>query len=121
VEVADGKTTNYFLTTFGRTTRETICSREEVGPTLSQALHLLNGTTIEGKINDGGVVKKLMTLNLAPREIAEELFLRCFGRKPTDQELLKIEPHWGVTEEQPKVYTDIFWSLLNAKEFMFNH
>lgn len=121
VEVADGKTTSYFLKTFGRASRDTICSREEVGPTLSQALHLLNGTTIEGKIDEGGVVKKLMTLNLAPREIAEELFLRCFGRKPTEQELLKIEPHWGVTEEQPKVYTDIFWSLLNAKEFMFNH
>ena len=121
VEVADGKTTSYFLTTFGRSSRDTICSREEVGPTLSQALHLLNGTTIEGKIADGGVVKKLMTLNLAPREIAEELYLRCFGRKPSEQELLKLEPNWGVTEEQPKVYTDIFWSLLNAKEFMFNH
>ena len=35
VEVADGKTTNYFLTTFGRKDRENICSREEVGPTLS--------------------------------------------------------------------------------------
>src|SRR6185503_1236299 len=55
VEIADGKTTNYFLTTFGRATRETICSREEVGPTLSQALHLLNGDTTEKKINDGGL------------------------------------------------------------------
>ena len=39
VEVADGKTTNYFLTTFGRVDRETICAREEGGPTLSHALH----------------------------------------------------------------------------------
>jgi hypothetical protein len=121
VEIADGKTTNYFLTTFGRATRETICSREEVGPTLSQALHLLNGTTIEQKINEGQVVPKLMKLNLSPREIASELFLRCFGRAPTDDELVKLETHWGVTEEQPKVYHDIFWALLNAKEFMFNH
>ncbi len=34
---------------------------------------------------------------------------------------MKLEEHWGVTEEQPKVYTDIFWALMNAKEFMFNH
>ncbi len=121
VEIADGKTTSYFLTTFGRADREAICSREQVGPTLSQALHMLNGETVEGKIAAGGVVQKLMKSNMTPREIASELYLRCFGRKPTDQELVKLEEHWGVTEEQPKVYTDIFWALMNAKEFMFNH
>ena len=60
VEIADGKTTNYFLTTFGRTDRENICSREEVGPTLSQALHLLNGDTVEEKITEGGVIRKMI-------------------------------------------------------------
>ncbi len=121
VEIADGRTTSYFLTTFGRADREEICSREKVGPTLSQALHMLNGDTVEGKIAAGGVVQKLMKTNMTPREIASELYLRCFGRNPTEQELRKLEEHWGVTEEQPKVYTDIFWALMNAKEFMFNH
>ena len=121
VEVADGKTSNYFLTTFGRKDREGICSREEVGPTLSQALHLLNGDNVEGKIQQGGVVKKLMDANKTPREIVQDLYLRTFNRQPTEDELVKLEPHWGVTEEQPKVYADVFWALLNAKEFMFNH
>jgi len=121
VQIADGKTTNYFLTTFGRRDRETVCAREEVGPTLSQALHLINGTTVEDKITQGGVIKKLMTSNLTPREIATELYLRCFSRPPTEKELVKLEQYWGVTEEQPKAYHDIFWALLNAKEFMFNH
>jgi hypothetical protein len=121
VEIADGKTTNYFLTTFGRRDREMVCAREEVGPTLSQALHLINGTTVEEKITQGGVIQKLMTSNLTPREIAGELYLRCFGRLPTEPELVKLEQYWGVTEEQPKAYHDIFWALLNAKEFMFNH
>ncbi|MEO6786475.1 MAG: DUF1549 and DUF1553 domain-containing protein, partial [Chthoniobacteraceae bacterium] len=121
VEIADGRTTSYFLTTFGREDRETICSREHVGPTLSQALHMLNGDTVEGKIQAGGVVQKLIKANMTPREVASELYLRCFGRNPTEQELVKLEEHWGVTEEQPKVYTDIFWALMNAKEFMFNH
>jgi hypothetical protein len=121
VEIADGKTTNYFLTTFGRADRETICAREQVGPTLSQALHMLNGETVEGKITKGGVVQRLLKSNMTPREIASDLFLRTFSRMPTEQELRKLEDHWGVTEEQPKVFTDIFWALLNAKEFMFNH
>ena len=121
VEIADGRTTSYFLTTFGRADRQEICAREQVGPTLSQALHMLNGDTVEGKIAAGGVVQKLMKANMTPREVAAELYLRCFGRSPTEQELVKLEEHWGVTEEQPKVYTDIFWALMNAKEFMFNH
>jgi hypothetical protein len=121
VEIADGKTTSYFLTTFGRADREEICAREQVGPTLSQALHLLNGETIESKIAQGGVVQKLMKANMTPREIATDLYLRTFSRNPTEQELRKLEEFWGVTEEQPKVYTDIFWALMNAKEFMFNH
>ncbi len=120
-QIADGKTTNYFLTTFGRRERDTVCSREEVGPTLSQALHLINGTTVEEKITQGGVIGKLMKSNRTPREIASELFLRCFSRFPTETELTKLETYWGVTEEQPKAYHDIFWALLNAKEFMFNH
>ncbi len=121
VQVADGLTTNYFLTTFGRATRENICSREEVGPTLSQALHMINGTTVEDKISQGGVIKKLMDSKKPPRDLVTELYLRAFGRFPTEAELGKLEAHWGVTEQQPAVFHDVFWALLNAKEFMFNH
>jgi len=121
VGIADGRTSNYFLTTFGRTTRENICSREEVGPTLSQALHMINGETVEKKITEGGVIKKLQSQNKTPREITQELYVRCFGRQPSEDELRKLEPMWGVTEQQPAVFNDVFWALLNAKEFMFNH
>ena len=122
VEIADGKTSNYFLTTFGRADREQICAREQVGPTLSQALHLLNGDTVETKINGGGVVQRLVKEEKPPREIATDLYLRCFSRAPTDSELSRLEQHWNSTDaDKPKVFTDIFWALLNAKEFMFNH
>ena len=48
VQIADGRTANYFLTTFGRATRETVCSCEvKMEPNLSQALHLLNGETVQ--------------------------------------------------------------------------
>ncbi len=68
VQIADGATSTYFLTTFGRATRETVCSCEvKMEPTLSQALHLLNGDTVNGKIAQGGVIKKLMTETQVPR------------------------------------------------------
>ena len=60
VQIADGATSDYFLTTFGRAKRETACSCEvKMEPTLSQALHLLNGNTANGKIQQGGVIAGL--------------------------------------------------------------
>ena len=56
VQIADGRTPNYFLTTFGRSTRQTPCTCEvKTSPTLSQALHLINGETTSGKIAEGQV------------------------------------------------------------------
>ncbi len=56
VQIADGTRSTYFLTTFGRATRETACSCEvKMEPTLSQALHLLNGGTVNDKIKQGGL------------------------------------------------------------------
>ena len=61
VQIADGNVTSYFLTTFGRATRESVCSCEvKTEPNLSQALHLLNGSTTNEKIKEGGVVKKIL-------------------------------------------------------------
>jgi len=122
VEIADGNTANYFLTTFGRASRTTVCSCEvKVDPNLSQALHLLNGKTLQSKIEDGSVVKNLIKKDQTPEQIVENLYLRCFSRKPTDDELTKLKQFIAPDSNQEQVLNDIFWSLLNAKEFVFNH
>src|SRR5262249_15623955 len=57
VQIADGSISTYFLTTFGRATRDTVCSCEvKLEPTLSQSLHLLNGDTTTPKIQAGNLV-----------------------------------------------------------------
>jgi len=59
VQIADGGTSNYFLTTFGRATRDTVCSCEvKMEPNLSQALHLLNGSTVQEKVAKGAWLRK---------------------------------------------------------------
>ena len=122
VEIADGNTANYFLTTFGRASRTTVCSCEvKVDPNLSQALHLLNGRTLQSKIDDGSVVKKLLKQGQNPDQVIENLYLRCFSRKPTDDEMAKLKSFIAPDSNQEQVLNDIFWSLLNAKEFVFNH
>ena len=122
VEIPDGNMANYFLTTFGRASRTTVCSCEvKVDPNLSQALHLLNGDTIQNKIDQGGVVKALLKRGQTPGQIIENLYLRCLSRPPTAQESAKLAAFCKPGSAPEQVLNDVFWSLLNAKEFVFNH
>lgn len=122
VQIANGETSTYFLTTFGRATRETVCSCEvKMEPTLSQALHLLNGDTVNAKIAQGGVVKKLLESMKFPEERITNLYIRSLARTPTKEELEKLAPLLAPGTNQEQVLTDIFWALLNSREFLFNH
>ena len=122
VEIADGNVNNYFLTTFGRATRGTVCSCEvRTEPNLSQALHLLNGDSTQGKIASGGVIKKLLAKYKEPSKVIEELYVRCLARSPTEKETAKLKGYFGSGKPDEQVLTDIFWALLNSKEFIFNH
>ncbi len=121
-QIADGATSTYFLTTFGRATRETVCSCEvKMEPTLSQALHLLNGSTTNQKIQQGGVVKKLIETRKFPEERIVELYLRTLARMPTKTEIEKLTPMVGEGSNPEQVLGDVFWALLNSREFLFNH
>jgi hypothetical protein len=122
VQIADGNVTSYFLSTFGRAKRESVCSCEvKVEPNLSQALHLLNGSTVQDKIAEGAVVKKLLKAGKTSDEVIEELYLRCLARKPTDKEKAKLATFFKDAKSPEPVLNDLFWSLLNSKEFIFNH
>ena len=122
VQIADGAVNNYFLTTFGRATRETVCSCEvKTEPNLSQALHLLNGNTVSDKIQQGDVVPRLLKDGRAPEEIIEDLYLRCLARQPSDKERSKLKGFLNDAQNPEPALNDLFWSLLNSKEFIFNH
>src|SRR6056297_921085 len=88
VQIADGTTSNYFLTTFGRSPRATVCDCEATTePSLSQALHLLNGNSVGGKIAAGRTVQTwLKEENLSAGEVLERIYVRSLSRRPTSQE-----------------------------------
>ncbi len=122
VQIADGRTSTYFLTTFGRATRETVCSCEvKMEPTLSQALHLLNGDTVNAKIRQGGLIKTLVTEELDDAERIDRLYVRVLGRRPTPTERAALLPDFEGLPDQdkPTAYEDLFWALLNSREFLF--
>ncbi len=122
VQIANGNTSTYFLTAFGRAKRETVCSCEvQMEPNLSQALHLLNGDTVHSKLAQGNFVGKRLSEGATPATIIEELYIRCLTRKPTDSEMKQLNAFVAEEKDDKRVLEDIFWALINSREFVFNH
>jgi hypothetical protein len=122
VHIADGNTSTYFLTTFGRAKRATVCSCEvKMEPNLSQALHMINGATTNDKIKKGGLIPELLKAERTHEQIIKELYLRCFTRPPTEAETAKLVEVVANGSDAGQSLEDIFWSLLNSREFLFNH
>jgi len=123
VQIADGAVSNYFLTTFGRSKRESVASTEvKTDPNLSQALHLMNGDAVNDRIRRGQVIEKMIAAGKKDDEIVAELFLRVFGRLPAAVESKSVAAAIaGDPANRQVVLEDAFWALMNSKEFYFNH
>jgi hypothetical protein len=122
VQIADGQVSNYFLTTFGRPQRETVCSCEvRLEPTLSQSLHLMNGDTVAPKIQQGNLVGKMLLEKRTPAQIIEAIYIRCLSRSPTADERKTLEALVAAEKDKKQALEDVFWSVLNSREFLFNH
>jgi hypothetical protein len=113
---------NYFLKTFGLCPRDSVnVSETRLEPTLAQALHLLNGDTIEGKLGRSTVIPGMLKAGRTPGEILDELFIRTLSRKPSEPEKKRLLPLLTANATDRKAYDDVLWALLNSTEFAFNH
>jgi hypothetical protein len=122
VQIADGQASNYFLTSFGRSPRQTVCEAEATtSPTLSQALHLLNGDTVSRKLAESKRLQALLDAGQKPAQIFETIYVACLSRKPTAEETQKLETLIAAEPDARKAVDDIFWAVLNSREFLFNH
>ena len=114
---------SYFLDTFDRPRRVSVCECERsTGATLGQVLLLANSDEVENKIADGnGRVAKLFKAKTPHTDIIDELYLTALSRRPTAAEKKRALAHAEGAADKTKGIEDVLWAILNSKEFMFNH
>jgi hypothetical protein len=122
VQLPDSSLKSYFLSLFGKSERVTACACERNGEvTMPQLLHLQNGDSILQKIKSpSGRLAGLLKEKKGDTEVAQELFLATLSRSPNAAEQAAVAKALadGAREE---VFRDLFWALVNSKEFCFNH
>jgi hypothetical protein len=122
IQLPEPGVSSYFLTLFGRSDRVTACACERSGDvTLPQLLHLNNGEEINKKLrdNDGRLVQLLKKCK-ENSELTEAVFEATLNRPPSEKEKAAVEKALAA-DKRDEVYRDLFWAVLNSKEFAFNH
>lgn len=123
MQVANGDSGNYFLDVFGRPKRESVCACERGNePTLAQTLHLINGNTIQSAITQGGNVLEEQLAAETPNEaLLENLYLAAYSRYPRDDEKESLMAFLSTEADRKELLEDLYWTVLNSKEFILNH
>ncbi|HYM13846.1 MAG TPA: DUF1549 domain-containing protein [Bryobacterales bacterium] len=133
LQLPDTKVSSYFLDVFGRPPRVITCSCErQQEPSITQALHILNGATLNRKVSaPGGTIDSFLKVGLPADMILDHLYLSALSRYPAEKEkqalLAMVEANGGdVSSEAARnqkraALEDILWSMLSGKEFLFNH
>lgn len=128
MQLPDTQVPSPFLSSFGRPLRA-ICDSSERSsdPNVAQALHVINGDTLNKKLSSpDGYASLFLKLGLSERRIVEQLFLAAYSRYPTVQErddVLKAmaKPWADKADDREKALEDLMWAMLTSKEFLFNH
>lgn len=114
---------SYFLDTFDRPKRVSGCECERsTSATLSQVLLMSNSDEVEQKLQNGNArIAKMFEAKRSTPQMIEELYLASLSRYPTPQEIFNAASYIDGDTEPRKAVEDLLWSLLNSREFLFNH
>lgn len=125
LQLPDSRVDSYFLTVFGRPERLITSDAERTqDPSLTQALHIINGKTINEKLRfPDGTLDRFAKQNSSDREIVEQLYLAAYSRYPTDDESERLTRALAKESgpDRKAVLEDLAWAILTGREFLFNH
>ena len=88
LQLPDSAVGSYFLSAFGRPVRAQTRESERTSvPTVTQALHIFNGDTLNNKLRaPGNAIEMLVKLGFTDDQIVDYLYLASFSRHPRDNE-----------------------------------
>lgn len=124
IEIWDNRMPSYFFRIFGKPQRVSVCECERGNePSIAQALHLMNSPETMQKISHRhGRAAALANSSMSESEIIDHLYLAAVTRYPTDAEsklMLQAFTESGMSRRAAS--EDIMWTLINTREFVFNH
>jgi hypothetical protein len=108
-----------FLVTFGFPRRDILCERAGA-PTLSQTLHLMNGKTIQTKVEEKENILAEWE-KLPDGDVVTALYLRAYARRPNERELGTGVSYLAAGPTRRKALEGLLWATLVSKEFQLNY
>jgi hypothetical protein len=125
LQLPDTNVDSYFLKSFGRPDRIITCECERTAaPSMSQALHIANGDTLNQKLKaKNNRIEQLLAAKTADEKIVEEIYLSALSRYPAESEKAKLLALLAEAKDASRreAVEDLFWGILSSKEFLFNH
>lgn len=128
LQLPDTAVESYFLDAFGRPDRTATCDCErDPQPNLRQALHMINGETINRKLSaSGSLTDVAIKIGMSNGRFVDHLYLSAVSRYPKEGEraatLKSLEEACGSNPQaRREALEDFTWAILTGKEFIFNH
>jgi hypothetical protein len=135
LELPDSQVVSGFLEAFGRPERAQTCSCErQQDSSVTQALHLNNGATLNDKLRaPNAVIEKWLNESLPDEQVIDRLFQMALARAPSDAERQKLAAVMAqgaleatadadaARQARRQLLEDLTWAVLTDREFLFNH
>jgi hypothetical protein len=132
LQLPDTAVKSYFLDAFGRPARQQTRESERTSvPTITQALHIINGDTLNNKVRaPENSINAMLKRGLSDEQIVNDLYFASFSHYPKETEraaLVKAlhsaeqQKVAGVNDARRDALNDVLWAMLTSEAFMFNH
>ncbi|HMF14253.1 MAG TPA: DUF1549 and DUF1553 domain-containing protein, partial [Gemmataceae bacterium] len=123
LQLPDSLVASRFLDSFGRPERVQTCSCErQQDSSITQALHLNNGQTLNDKLRDKKCrIETWLKDNVSDEEAIRRVYQLALCREPTETESTNCRASIGDGQTpRREALEDLFWAVLTSKEFLFN-
>jgi hypothetical protein len=127
LQLPDTQLVSQFLDDFGRPERAQTCSCErQQDSSITQALHLNNGTTLNERLRDKkSRVEAWLKEGVSDAEAIRRIFMLALCREGTPAEQQRFQALMAESSRDGRTtrreaLEDLFWAVLSSPEFLFN-